>query len=114
MKRSRLFITLTQLVKNIFSSIFQIFPNAHQFNPDRFLDSNQKFRSDPHVTTFSLGKRKCPGEVLARAELYIFVTSLLQKFKFALPKGKEANFNYKFAMIIAPEPYELEVALRSN
>ncbi|VDP07597.1 unnamed protein product [Heligmosomoides polygyrus] len=39
-----------------------------QFNPDRFLNGN---KLDQMVVPFGLGKRACPGESLAQAELYL-------------------------------------------
>lgn len=54
-----------------------------KFNPDRFLDENGCFRCDnPAMMPFSIGKRACTGENLARLQLFLIFTSLLQKYKF--------------------------------
>ncbi|NWJ07804.1 CP2J2 protein, partial [Crypturellus undulatus] len=49
------------------------------FNPEHFLKDGQFCRREAFIP-FSLGKRACPGEQLARAELFLFFTALLQKF----------------------------------
>ena len=54
---------------------------ANEFNPGRFLKDG-KLQKDKRVIPFSIGKRVCPGEALAKAELFLFLTVLLQKFKF--------------------------------
>ncbi|CAH1785037.1 unnamed protein product, partial [Owenia fusiformis] len=38
----------------------------YQFNPDRFIGPDGKFQKDDHLVTFSVGKRSCLGESLAR------------------------------------------------
>ncbi|XP_026995684.1 cytochrome P450 2B4-like [Tachysurus fulvidraco] len=55
------------------------------FNPDNFLDENGQFCKNEFFLAFSLGPRVCLGESLARTELFIFFTSLLQRLRFSWP-----------------------------
>ncbi|XP_062871977.1 cytochrome P450 2J2-like isoform X2 [Trichomycterus rosablanca] len=55
------------------------------FNPENFLDENGQFCKDEFFLPFSLGPRVCLGESLARTELFIFFTSLLQRLQFSWP-----------------------------
>ena len=45
------------------------FENAQQFDPSRFIGSDGQFVPSSKIFYFGLGKRRCPGEILARSEV---------------------------------------------
>ncbi|XP_055992773.1 cytochrome P450 2S1 [Sorex fumeus] len=61
------------------------FEQPEKFNPDRFLDADGKFQKQEAFLPFSLGKRACLGEGLARAQLFLLVTAVLQTFSLDSP-----------------------------
>ncbi|XP_075686415.1 cytochrome P450 2W1-like [Rhinoderma darwinii] len=80
----------------------------YQFNPDHFLDAEGKFVKKEAFVPFSTGRRLCLGESLAKMELFIFFTGLLQKFTFTPPRGiKECQLDLDAdpCFTLRPQPH---------
>ncbi|RXG53689.1 cytochrome P450 2L1, partial [Armadillidium vulgare] len=65
-------------------------PNT--FSIDNFLDDEGKLiKNKEGYLPFSLGRRQCLGESLAKMELFIFMGSILQNFEILEPKGQNVK-----------------------
>ncbi|CAJ0575842.1 unnamed protein product, partial [Mesorhabditis spiculigera] len=63
----------------------EIFPEPYKFKPERFINTDGSLKKFEELIPFSLGKRQCVGEGLARLELYLFVANIFQRFKVPKP-----------------------------
>ncbi|XP_044133571.1 cytochrome P450 2C15-like [Bufo gargarizans] len=80
--------TVIPFISSVLSDPTQ-WETPEDFNPGHFLDEKGQFRLRSAFMAFSAGKRICAGENLARMELFLLFTSLLQKFTLTLPPGTE-------------------------
>ncbi|NP_001397128.1 cytochrome P450 2C38 isoform 2 precursor [Mus musculus] len=85
------------------------FPNPEMFDPGHFLDANGNFKKSDYFMTFSAGKRVCAGEGLARMELFLILTTILQNFKLkSLVHPKDIDMiPFVNGLITLPPHYQL-------
>ncbi|XP_069584335.1 cytochrome P450 2K6-like isoform X2 [Ranitomeya imitator] len=83
------------------------FAKADEFYPEHFLDSSGNFVRNEAFLPFSAGKRSCAGENLAKMELYLFFTRLLQNFTFKAPPGATLDLTPAVGLTASPVPYKM-------
>ncbi|XP_078503727.1 cytochrome P450 2K1-like [Lissotriton helveticus] len=84
------------------------FEKPEEFNPEHFLDSKGNFLKKDALMNFGAGRRICIGENLAKMELFIFFTSLMQKFNFCPPPGvTHIDLTPAVGFTSPPSPYEI-------
>lgn len=92
-----------------------VWDEPDNFIPARFLDQDGKLLRKECFMPFGIGRRVCMGEQLAKMELFLMVTSLLQAFTFRLPEGlPPPPLQGRFGLTLAPSPYTVCVSPRSS
>lgn len=59
----------------------KIFPDPEKFRVERFIDENGRFTGSDKVLAFSIGKRQCVGEGIAKLQLFLYTANILNQFK---------------------------------
>lgn len=65
----------------------ELFPEPYSFNPERFI-INGKLCLPDYYFPFGLSKHRCMGDVLAKCNIFMLTTTLLQKFSLLPAPGE--------------------------
>ncbi|XP_069347591.1 cytochrome P450 2D17-like isoform X3 [Eulemur rufifrons] len=102
-KGTTLFTNLSSVLKDE-----AVWEKPFRFHPEHFLDAQGRFVKPEAFMPFSAGRRTCLGEPLARMELFLFFTSLLQRFSFSVPPGHPRPSDHGVCnFLVTPSPYQL-------
>jgi len=90
------------------------FPDPDQFKPERFIDQKGCFVPHPNVIPFGIGKRRCLGESLAKTELFIFFTGLIEKFDIR-KENEDVKLitKYRPGITLSPYPFKIRFIARN-
>ncbi|XP_077985963.1 cytochrome P450 2U1-like [Glandiceps talaboti] len=86
--------------------------NPEEFNPGRFIDDNGSVMKRQQIMPFSLGTRECLGLELAKMEIFLFLTMLLQRFKFMIPEGDHPSTEGTLGIAHLPQPFNIIIRKR--
>ncbi|XP_006163086.1 cytochrome P450 1A2 [Tupaia chinensis] len=93
-----------------------LWEDPSEFRPERFLTVQgtaiSKAASEK-VMLFGMGKRRCIGEVLAKAEVFLFLATLLQQLEFSVPPGVQVDLTPIYGLTMKhPRCEQVQVRLR--
>ncbi|ETN74653.1 unspecific monooxygenase [Necator americanus] len=91
----------------------QIYKNSEEFQPERFLMEDGVTPNKEALDSFfpfSVGKRQCAGESMAKVELFLGLIMLLQKFKIEPVKGATIDLEPTLATVLVPKPQHLRIS----
>ncbi|XP_072534573.1 cytochrome P450 2U1 [Salminus brasiliensis] len=90
-----------------------VWENPDDFCPSRFLDEQGQLLRREYFIPFGIGRRVCMGEQLAKMELFLMFTSLMQAFTFRLPDGQPPPpMHGRFGLTLAPCPFKVCITPR--
>ncbi|XP_023232361.1 vitamin D 25-hydroxylase-like [Centruroides sculpturatus] len=82
--------------------------NPNKFFPERFLNKETDYvKNEDAFMPFSIGKRSCPAKSLAKVELYLYFTYILQRYKVSFPEGFSHDLDGITGVFYRPKPYKL-------
>uniref|UniRef100_T1IT96 Cytochrome P450 n=1 Tax=Strigamia maritima TaxID=126957 RepID=T1IT96_STRMM len=87
----------------------EIFPEPESVKPERFLTENNEVKHVKELIPFGMGKRQCIGEAMAKTQLFLYLTTLLQQFTFT---AENVSVNSHFSILLQPVPQKICAALR--
>lgn len=91
------------------------FEDPKQFRPERFIDENSNLRKYDSFLPFSIGKRQCLGESLAKAELFLIFTNLIRSFEFSKESPTtELCLKRVYGLTVSPRPFVCKIRKRHN
>lgn len=85
------------------------FPDPERFDPQRFLDDGCLNAVMEHFLPFGAGRRRCPGEQLAKTELFIFFVSMMQAFRVHTVPGLTYTLAPKYGLTLKPQDFKIKV-----
>ncbi|GMS93677.1 hypothetical protein PENTCL1PPCAC_15852, partial [Pristionchus entomophagus] len=88
------------------------FERPEYFCPERHINEKGEFVKDPRITPFSIGKRACLGEGLARMELFLYFTTFIQHLTFSPASKIPPALNVQIGFTRSPAPFEVTVESR--
>ncbi|KAM9726589.1 steroid 17-alpha-hydroxylase/17,20 lyase isoform 4-T4 [Menidia menidia] len=89
--------------------------NPELFDPDRFLNGKGTCLIMPSSSylPFGAGIRVCLGEALAKMELFLFLSSILQHFTLSVPPSDSLpSLDGKFGVVLQPVKYKVKASPR--
>lgn len=129
-------VTGTWVHPTIYSVLFdeRYYPNPSEFRPERFIDerngrtaTNRAFRCifivirtgqlriTEHFVPFSLGRRLCMGESLAKMELFLLFANVMSHYEVrAAPDQPTPSLVPDYGLSAAPKPYKCTLIRRGK
>ncbi|KAA0194232.1 Cytochrome P450 CYP3216A2, partial [Hyalella azteca] len=93
-------------------NVCSVWENPSEFRPERFLTPEGKFFKDENLVPFSIGRRSCVGESLARAEIFLFLTTILHTFELKPGVDPLPPLSYVDGLFLHPQPYKIILELQ--
>lgn len=85
-----------------------LWDEPEKFDPTRFLDEEGRVIKPEQFIPFGIGRRMCLGHVLARSEMFLFFTSILQNFTLGYPEDEPLpSMKGNLGTTYTPNPFKV-------
>ena len=104
----------TAVMSNIYAVHYDpdVWGDPENFRPTRWIDPEGKLKKVDELVSFSAGKRSCIGESLARIQLFLYITRILQCFD-VRAVGKLPSED-GFGITLAPQHFQVKFVHRTT
>ncbi|KAL3862681.1 hypothetical protein ACJMK2_008634 [Sinanodonta woodiana] len=92
-----------------------VWGDPENFRPERFVSEEGTLLKPDEFIPFFTGRRNCLGESLARMELFLFISALVQRFELMPPEGETLDIKDVdgiFGGTHAPKPFYIRAISR--
>jgi len=103
----------TGLMSNIYAAHTdpEVWDKPLEFRPERHLADGEFINKD-RLLTFGSGRRRCIGEVLARAETFLLFANVVKLFEVVQVPGRPPCLDGADGLTLGPQPYNVQVYQR--
>ncbi|XP_072041379.1 cytochrome P450 2J4-like [Amphiura filiformis] len=91
----------------------EVWSDPNVFKPERFLGRDGQVDLPKEWIPFSTGRRVCLGERLAKMEIFVFLTHLLNRYTFKKPENKPSTFEGRSGATFSPLTYHVTASPRN-
>ncbi|XP_077990650.1 cytochrome P450 2U1-like [Glandiceps talaboti] len=105
----------TYIIPNLWAVLNDptLWPDPEVFQPERFIGDDGNVMEKEEFIPFSMGPRICLGLQMAKMELFLFFTTLMQHYTFKLPNGTPPPTTERVnGLICSPKPYNVCILKR--
>ena len=91
----------------------EVWQDPDEFRPERFLNDKGEAVKADELIPFSVGRRSCIGEHLAKMEVYLFFAYFMHQFTFKKPDNSPPlSLEGVTGLTYSPSPFELSIVKR--
>ncbi|XP_039273179.2 cytochrome P450 1A4-like [Styela clava] len=91
-----------------------VWKSPEHFRPERFLDADGMFQPEvgDRVLLFGMGRRACPGKVLAKLEMFLYITQILRVCNLSMHPDHPGLPKTEYGLTMRPETGKMMVEPR--
>jgi len=106
----------TQVLPNLYGIHMnpKLWNEPEKFNPNRFIINDRAQKPD-YFIPFSVGRRMCLGDVLAKMEVFLFLVGLLQKYDLSIHESdRDCPPKVKGTIGVSNAPVPFRIGLKTR